>query len=147
MNEDLIIRSFAEGDRGAVKALWTASGLILSYTDPDADIDLAAGKPGSDLLVGCVGAGAMAATTMVGHDGHRGWLYYVAVDPNLRGRGYGRRMVRAGEDWLRARGVRKAMLLIRETNMPVRAFYEAAGWGTAPRLVMERWLAPPNEAR
>ena len=144
MDEILTIRSFAGGDRAAVAALWTACGLVVSYNDPNADIDFAAGKPNSDILVGLTPDGSLAATAMVGHDGHRGWLYYVAVDPALRGRGFGRCMVRAGEDWLRAQGVRKALLLIRETNTAVRGFYEQAGWTTIPRTVMERWLDPPD---
>ena len=47
---------------------------------------------------------------MVGHDGHRGWFYYLAVDPALRGRGFGRAMTQAGEAWLTARGIEKAQI-------------------------------------
>lgn len=143
MDETLTIRSFAQADREPVKALWTACGLVVPYNDPDADIDLAAGREGSDILVGVLPGGHVAATAMVGHDGHRGWLYYVAVDPTRRGRGFGRTMVRAGEDWLRERGIRKAQLMVRDTNAAVRAFYERIGWAEIPRVVMEHWLAPP----
>ena len=44
---------------------------------------------------------------MVGHDGHRGWVYYLAVTAGARRRGLGRELMRASEDWLRARGVPK----------------------------------------
>lgn len=115
--------------------------------DPDADIALAAGRGHSDILVGCLPDGRLAASAMVGHDGHRGWLYDVAVDPGLRRSGFGKAMVRAGEDWLRMRGVRKAQLMIRETNEAVRAFYERIGWAAIPRNVMERWLEPPPGRR
>jgi GNAT superfamily N-acetyltransferase len=77
---------------------------------------------------------------MVGHDGHRGWLYYVAVAPDLRGLGCGRAIVAAAEDWLRVRGIPKAQLMIRDTNTGVRDFYAGLGWNEAPRIVMERWL-------
>ena len=50
---------------------------------------------------------------MVGHDGHRGWVYYVAVDPDLQGKDFGRTIMAAAEDWLRAQGVEKVMLMVR----------------------------------
>ncbi|UMY18742.1 GNAT family acetyltransferase [Methylobacterium organophilum] len=138
----LAIRPLADADRAAVKALWAACRLTVPYNDPDTDIDLARGKPGSDVLLGVLPDGRIAASVMVGHDGHRGWLYYVAVDPACRGRGFGRAMVRAAEAWLRDRQVRKAMLMVRPTNAAVRAFYAKVGWEEAPRLVLERWLVP-----
>ena len=63
--------------------------------------------PNSTVLVGRDG-GAIVATAMVGHDGHRGWVYYVAVDPDRRGKGYGRVIMNAAEDWLRAGRHRQA---------------------------------------
>jgi ribosomal protein S18 acetylase RimI-like enzyme len=64
-------------------------------------------------------AGHISGSVMVGHDGHRGWLYYVASTPHSRGSGIGRQMVQAAEKWLRQRGVVKAQLLVRETNTKV----------------------------
>ena len=77
---------------------------------------------------------------MVGHDGHRGWLYYVAARPTSRNKGVGRRMVQAAENWLRQRGIVKVQLLVRETNTKVVSFYEHLGFEVAPRVVMSRWL-------
>ena len=82
----------------------------------------------------------MRGSIMVGHDGHRGWLYYVAADPGFHGLGYGREMVKAGETWLREHGVVKAQLLVRETNAKVVAFYEHLGFEVAPRTIMAKWL-------
>ena len=53
----------------------------------------------STVLIGRSGA-AIVATAMVGHDGHRGWVYYVTVDPDHRAQGYGRAIMNAAEDWL-----------------------------------------------
>ncbi|MCJ2079761.1 GNAT family acetyltransferase [Methylobacterium sp. J-090] len=138
--ESLTIRPFDAGDRAAVIALWRACGLVVPHNDPDADIDRAAGRANSDVLVGVTPDGRVAVSVMVGHDGHRGWLYYVAVAQDARGRGHGRAMVAAGEEWLRARGVPKAQLMIRDTNTAVRDFYAGLGWDAVPRTVMERWL-------
>ncbi len=78
---------------------------------------------------------------MVGHDGHRGWLYYVAADPRSRGVGIGRQMVSAGEAWLRERGVVKVQLMVRPSNVSVVKFYERLGFDETPRTVMAKWLS------
>ena len=63
---------------------------------------------------------AIVATVMVGHDGHRGWVYYVAIDPDRRAKGYGRAIMNAAEDWLRAAGIAKLQLLVRRENARAR---------------------------
>lgn len=77
---------------------------------------------------------------MVGHDGHRGWLYYVASDPGARGLGYGRQIVQAAEDWLSNRGVSKAQLLVLTTNQIVVDFYDRLGFAVSPGIVMSKVL-------
>ena len=136
----LSVRNAGQGDAEAVVALWRACGLVVDYNDPLADFRFAVAGACSGVLVGVDEAGRVRASVMVGHDGHRGWLYYVAADPACRGLGYGRRMVVAAEDWLRQRGVVKAQLLVRETNTQVVAFYEGLGFEVAPRVVMGKWL-------
>ena len=138
----LTVRTFAEQDRVAVIALWRRCGLTVPYNDPDRDIDFARGKPGSDILVGVID-GKVAASVMVGHDGHRGWIYYVAVDPDRQGGGHGAAMVRAAEEWLAERGVPKAMLMVLRSNRRVVGFYEALGYEEAPSVVLQRWLVEP----
>lgn len=64
---------------------------------------------------------------MVGFDGHRGWVYYLAVDPGVRRRGLGRDMMEAAERWLRDRGAPKMQLMVRETNAAALGFYERLG--------------------
>jgi len=77
---------------------------------------------------------------MVGHDGHRGWIYYLASDPQHRNRGIGRAMVEAAEQWLKNKGVVKLMLLVRETNTQVVDFYNHLGFDAVPRVIMQKWL-------
>ena len=125
----LTVRSSVAEDEPAVVALWGACGLIASYNDPIADFRFARAEACSDVLVGEDEAGRIGGSVMVGHDGHRGWLYYVAAAPHIRGRGIGRQMVQAAQEWLRQRGVLKVQLLVRETNTKVVSFYEHLGFG------------------
>ena len=77
---------------------------------------------------------------MVGHDGHRGWVYYVGVDPDCRGKGFGRAIMDAAEDWLRQRGIVKVQLLVRGENTKVQAFYETLGYDEQDRIIYAKWL-------
>ena len=136
----LTIRSALPDDEACVVELWRTCGLVASYNDPAADFRFARAGVCSDVLVGEDETGGIIGTVMVGHDGHRGWLYYVAAAPHLRGSGIGRQMVQAAEAWLRQKRVVKAQLLVRETNTRVVSFYEHLGFETAPRTVMGKWL-------
>jgi ribosomal protein S18 acetylase RimI-like enzyme len=135
----LTIRPATSADEQAVIALWRDCGLVVPHNDPAADFRFAKQGPNSDVLVG-EESGEIAASVMVGHDGHRGLVYYVAVAPAARGRGIGRKMMNAAEDWLRERNVPKVQLMIRETNTDVAKFYERIGFVTEPRTVMSKWL-------
>jgi ribosomal protein S18 acetylase RimI-like enzyme len=136
----LTIRPAADEDEQMVIALWRVCDLVASYNDPAVDFAFARAGACSDVLVGEDETGQIKGTVMVGHDGHRGWLYYVASDPDSRGAGFGRQLVMAAEGWLRERGVIKAQLLVRETNTKVVSFYERLGFEVAPRTVMGKWL-------
>ncbi|GHE65628.1 GNAT family acetyltransferase [Camelimonas fluminis] len=140
MSTPLAVRSAGAADEDAVVALWRASGLVASYNDPNADFQFAMNGPASDVLIGEDGAGDLVGAVMVGHDGHRGWLYYVSATPACRCAGIGRAMVSAAEAWLRARGVPKVQLMVRETNSGVVGFYERLGFESTPRIVMAKWL-------
>ncbi|GAB4066375.1 GNAT family acetyltransferase [Ancylobacter sonchi] len=127
-------------DETEVVALWRACGLTVPYNDPATDFRFARAGAASDVLVARAADGALVGSVMVGHDGHRGWLYYVAAAPSRQGEGIGRRMVEAGERWLAARGVVKVQLLVRETNTQVVTFYEHLGFEVAPRTVLSKWI-------
>ncbi|WP_119392762.1 GNAT family acetyltransferase [Taklimakanibacter lacteus] len=131
----IAFRPLTEHDIDAVVALWTDCGLVRPWNDPRRDIDFARGKQGSDILLGFADD-ALVSSVMVGHDGHRGWIYYVAVSPAFQGRGLGRETVAAAEAWLKARGVWALNLNIRTENEKVRAFYAALGYETRDVIVM-----------
>jgi ribosomal protein S18 acetylase RimI-like enzyme len=77
---------------------------------------------------------------MVGHDGHRGWVYYLAVRADARHRGCGRAMMAACEARLLDRGVPKLSLMVRGDNAEARGFYEALGYGHDGVVVLSRRL-------
>jgi len=135
----LSITPIADGDVADVVALWQRCGLTRPWNDPAADIALARRGPSSALLVGRQD-GAIVATAMVGHDGHRGWVYYVAVDPDRQGKGLGRIIMNAVEDWLRATGVPKLQLLVRRENAKASAFYQSLGYEESTSMVLAKWL-------
>lgn len=135
----LQIRAVEDADVAAVAALWRDCGLAVPHNPPGHDIAFCRATPTSELFVAELG-GAIAATAMAGHDGHRGWLYDVAVDPKRRGEGLGRAIVARAESWLAEQGVRKVNLIIRDTNAAVQAFYERLGYDVEPRIQMARWL-------
>lgn len=139
----IAFRPLEDRDIAGVIALWTACGLVRPWNDPRRDIDFARGKEGSDILVG-VDDGALISSVMVGHDGHRGWLYYVSVAPGLQGSGLGKATVRAAEAWLKARGIWAINLNIRSENAKVRAFYTALGYETRDVIVMGRRDLEPD---
>jgi len=136
----LTVKSAAAEDEQAVVALWYTCNLVAPTNDPATDFRFAKAGPCSDVLIAVDGAGEVAGSVMVGHDGHRGWLYYVAARPTSRSQGVGRLMVQAAESWLTQRGVVKAQLLVRETNTQVVSFYEHLGFEVAPRIIMSKWL-------
>lgn len=135
----LAVADIRDADVATVIALWQACGLTRPWNDPASDIALARRGPNSTVLIGREGD-AIVATAMVGHDGHRGWVYYVAADPTLRGKGYGRAIMKAAEDWLSAAGIPKLQLLVRRENAGVAAFYQSVGYEEAQTIVFAKWL-------
>jgi ribosomal protein S18 acetylase RimI-like enzyme len=141
MLDNLTIRPIAAGEEAAVIALWQACGLTRPWNDPAQDLDFARGKSNSDVLVG-LSDDRIVASAMVGHDGHRGTMYYVSVAPSEQGRGYGRQIVAAAEAWLKARGVWKANLLVRKGNDAVLGFYGELGYEPGSAQQIEKWIDP-----
>ena len=135
------IRAIRDGDEAAVAALWRVCGLVRPWNDPLRDIESARANASSDIFVaaprGC--DRPILGSVMAGYEGHRGWVYYVAVAPEHRSQGLGERLMRHAEAWLREAGAPKVMLMIREENEPVRCFYEAIGYEVEQRTVMSRW--------
>jgi ribosomal protein S18 acetylase RimI-like enzyme len=118
-------------DAPAVIALWQACGLTRPWNDPQADFTLALETPTSTILLARNGE-AISGSVMVGFDGHRGWVYYLAVAPEEQRQGLGRALMLAAEAWLHERGAPKIQLMVREDNMAATAFYAALGYDVQP---------------
>jgi ribosomal protein S18 acetylase RimI-like enzyme len=120
--------------------------MLSELNDPREDLEFALAVPASIVFVAVDEAGRIAGTIMAGHDGHRGNLYYIAVDPSFRRRGIGSRLVAAAESWLQEAGIRKIHLLVLSDNLAVKPFYDKLGYGEAPAILLRKWLARPPRA-
>jgi ribosomal protein S18 acetylase RimI-like enzyme len=132
-------RELTASDRDAAADVWEEAGLTRPWNDPGSDFERAIRGPTSAVL-GAVDERGLAATVMVGHDGHRGWVYYLAVKQTKRRGGLGRRMMQEAEAWLRERGVAKLQLMVRHDNAEALGFYERLGYEDANVTVLARWL-------
>jgi len=114
-------------DREDTVALWEAAGLTRPWNDPRSDFDLALATPTSTVLLARDNE-RLSGSVMVGFDGHRGWVYYLAAAPDSRRQGVGRMLMRAAEEWLQAHGCPKIQLMVRGDNAQARGFYAALGY-------------------
>ena len=121
------VRPFLDSDEAAVIALWKAAGLTRSWNDPRKDIERKRSVRREWFLVGTEGD-AVIASIMIGYDGHRGWINYLAVSPDHRKKGHARALMREAERLLEAAGCPKINLQIRTSNASVIAFYQAIGY-------------------
>lgn len=139
---DAIITYDDARHRERVMALWReVFGYPAAYNDPAFAIDR---KIAVDDLFWVAGGGGdggdVLGTVMAGYDGHRGWIYSLAVAPDQRGRGLGSRLLDHALAALKERGCVKVNLQILESNRDVRRSYEANGFTVAPCLSMGKVL-------
>jgi ribosomal protein S18 acetylase RimI-like enzyme len=123
-----VITTLREDEISAAIALWQAAGLAHPWNDPTRDVRLALDGPTSTILAAHDETGELTGTVMAGFDGHRGWLYSLAVAESERGRGLGAELVAAAEAFLRAQGAPVIRLMVRRDNAAVAGFYEAIGY-------------------
>jgi ribosomal protein S18 acetylase RimI-like enzyme len=121
------IRELNVDSRDAVIALWTQAGLTRPWNAPEHDFDRACESPTSTVL-GAFDGDDLISTAMVGHDGHRGWVYYLAVEEARRHSGIGRSMMSAAEEWVRRAGIPKIQLMVRDENVSTKDFYLHLGY-------------------
>ena len=121
------VRIFKENDTEAVVDLWERCGLTVPWNDPRKDIDRKLMVQPELFLVG-VSSNTIVGTVMGGYDGHRGWLYYLAIDPDYQHHGLGSFLITEIEKRLAALGCPKINLMVRTRNEKVIAFYKSRGY-------------------
>ena len=142
--DDLDVRPFEAHDRIGVVDLWERCDLVRPWNHPHRDIDRKIEHADDLLLVATVGA-RVVGTVMVGYDGHRGWINYLAVDPDRQRQHLGARLMDEAERRLRAVGCAKVNLQIRRTNADVRSFYERLGYVDDDVVSMGKRLTDDQE--
>lgn len=128
--------------------LWRACGLTRPWNDPRADLDRALQGTASTVLAAVDESAArpLQGTVMVGHDGHRGWVYYLAVDPGARRRGLGRALMDQAEAWVEAHGIPKLQLMVRATNQEATTFYDRLGYVDQECVVLGKFFDDSAQA-
>src|SRR5262245_40730200 len=121
------IREYNEADENSVIALWRECEMLVPWNDPRKDIARKL-QVGRELFLVGVLDDRIIASVMGGYDGHRGWIYYLAVLPDFHLLGYGRAIMSEVETRLAARGCPKINLQVRAHNRKVIAFYESLGY-------------------
>ena len=126
-------------------ALWREAGLVTPWNDPAADARRALAAPAATIFAAHDGA-RLVGTVMTGHDGHRGWVYYLAVAADCRGRGIARQLLATAEAWAAEAGTPRLNLMVRAGNAELLGFYAALGYRRSDVVVMQKDLpAPPQQ--
>lgn len=140
-----VIRPFRRADTEAVVALWRAAGLVVPWNDPYLDIERKLSVQPELFLVIEAGA-AIVGAAMVGYDGHRGWVNYLAVDESRRGEGLGARLMAEAERLLVERGCPKLNLQVRTSNTGVIEWYRSLGYELDQAVSLGKRLIPDGAA-
>ena len=133
------IGTLADADIPTAAALWAAAGLTRPWNDPVADARRALEGPASTIFAARCD-GVLVGTVMAGHDGHRGWVYYLAVAVDAQHGGIARQLMAAAEDWCAVAGVPRLNLMVRTGNDGVLGFYDRLGYRTSEVVVLQKDL-------
>ena len=139
----MIIRPFQPNDLEAVVRLWNDCGLVVPGNDPHKDIQRKLNVQPEMFLLGCLNE-QIIASVMVGYEGHRGWINYLAVHPDRQRSGIGKLMMEEAEELLRAAGCPKINLQIRSSNTAIIEFYNTLGFNTDDVVSLGKRLEPDN---
>ena len=141
MTSMIMVRAYKTTDQAQVIDLWIRCGLVVPHNHPLRDIERKLNVNPEWFLI-AEAENTIIGTCMVGYEGHRGWINYLAVAPNHRRRGVGRTLMQHTERQLKAVGCPKINLQIRETNTGVIQFYQRIGYTKDPVVSMGKRLEP-----
>ena len=137
------ISAFSIVDTTAVIKLWQSCELVRPWNDPQKDIDRKMTDRNGVFWVGRID-GEVMASIMIGYDGHRGSINYLAIDPAFKGQGYGRQLMREAETFLISIGCPKISFCVRRDNEPVVQFYDALDYKPDDVFFFGKRLIPDN---
>ena len=140
-NMTIEIRPYQESDEVSVVQIWTDCELVAPWNDPHRDCQRKLKVQSEMFLVGCIN-GQIVSTVMIGYEGHRGWINYLAVHPDYQGAGIGKRMMEEAEIILGKSGCPKINLQVRSTNLNVIEFYKKIGYKTDDVVSLGKRLSP-----
>jgi ribosomal protein S18 acetylase RimI-like enzyme len=126
--------------------LWRDCGLVVPHNNPFRDIERKLRVNPEWFLLGEL-EGKVIASCMIGYDGHRGWINYLAVSPLLQKKGYGREIMKRAEKILIDAGCPKVNLQIRTTNQKAIEFYKSIGFKIDDVMSMGKRLEPDEMYR
>ncbi len=136
MENQLVIRPYQNSDENSVVSLWEiVFPESVQWNNPIKDIHLKLTIQ-SHLFIVALSDSKLIGTVMGGFDGHRGWIYYLAVHPDHRRQGFGSQLLKAIEKGLKELGCPKVNLQIRSDNHRVESFYHKCGYDTEERISM-----------
>jgi ribosomal protein S18 acetylase RimI-like enzyme len=138
------IRPYKERDEAAVAALWREVFPDEPAHNVPEEVIARKLEVQRELFLVAAEGGEIIGTALAGYDGHRGWVYTVAVKPSHRRRGVGAALMARVEEGLRAMGCPKLNLQVRATNRVAVAFYERLGYAVEDRVSLGKLFAAPG---
>jgi ribosomal protein S18 acetylase RimI-like enzyme len=136
MNGPVRIRKFQINDYDAAVQLWRrVEGVEIAEGDSREDLARYLLRNPGLSLVAEDGAN-MVGVALCGHDGRRGLIYHLAVEPAYQQQGLGRRLVAECLDALRTLGLKRALILVAAENALGRSFWRRCGWEDIPGAVV-----------
>ena len=137
--KNFVIRTFRSDDEPDVIDLWRQCGLIVPWNNPETDIQRKLSTSPDLFYVGLLDD-ELIASCMAGYDGHRGWIYFLAVKGACQRKGFASMLVDHAESELIKLGCPKVELMVRKTNENVISFYQSAGYDIDPVMVLSKRL-------
>lgn len=137
--KNFIIRTFRPDDQCQVIDLWRECGLLVPWNNPVTDIERKLSTSPELFYVGLL-SNELIASCMAGYDGHRGWIYFLAVKHAYQNKGFAANIMEHAESELQQRGCPKVELMVRKTNQSMVSFYKHIGYETDPVTVLSKRL-------
>jgi ribosomal protein S18 acetylase RimI-like enzyme len=137
--DNFSIRTYRPDDTAKVIDLWRECGLIVTWNNPQTDIDRKYTDSPQMFFIGEL-KNELVASCMAGYDGHRGWIYFLAVKNSQQRKGLATRLLGHVEAKLIKLGCPKVELMVRKTNDRVISFYKSIGFDPDPVIVLSKRL-------